>query len=44
MNNSWKTKKIHQQPKWKNPKQLTKILEQISNYPNLVSINEIYIL
>jgi len=42
MNNSWKTKNIDQQPNWENSDDLAKILEQIGNYPNLVSINEIH--
>ena len=42
MNINWKTKKLYQQPKWDNEQQLQKILKKITNYPNLVSINEIY--
>ncbi len=38
---NWKKKRIKQQPDWKNKKLLSEILNQIKNYPNLVSIEEI---
>ena len=43
MNQAWKNKKILQQPNW-DFKDLSPILQQIKDYPNLVSIAEIKIL
>ena len=37
----WKNKHIKQQPNWENQVQLDTIIDQIANYPNLVSIDEI---
>ena len=42
MIDSWKNKVILQQPDWTNKKQLQTILEQIHNYPKLVSKDEIW--
>jgi len=39
---NWKNKSIKQQPDWENKKLLNEILNQIKNYPNLVSIEEIH--
>ena len=41
INTSWKNKTISQQPKWNNEKRLHKVLNTLSNYPNLVVIDEI---
>ena len=38
---NWKKKIIKQQPNWKNKKLLNGVLNQIRNYPNLVSVEEI---
>ena len=35
---------IHQNPNWENKNKLQNILNQIQNYPNLVSVDEINIL
>ena len=40
----WKKKPIHQNPNWENKNKLQNILNQIQNYPNLVSVDEINIL
>ena len=44
MIDNWKNKVILQQPDWTNKKQLQTILEQIHNYPKLVSKDEIDVL
>ena len=44
MINSWQNKTLLQQPDWINKKQLKTILEQIRNYPKLVSKDEIDVL
>ena len=41
MKTDWKTKHIKQQPDWGNKQQFNNIINQIANYPNLVSIDEI---